>query len=312
MILIDEKKVRELLPMKSCIAVMEETLKKLEEGESRMYLRSVAPLAQGKLLGLMPAQLDEQYFGAKVISVFHTNQGSGYPSHQGGILLFAAEHGEPLALVDAGSVTEIRTGAVSGLATRLLSRPESRTAAFLGAGVQARSHLLALLEVRPLTHITIWDKGAAAGERLAQMARGLGLTATVCQTVEEAVADADIISTLTPAHTPILEEEWVRPGTHINAVGACAAADRELGSQLVAKSVFYCDRVESVLHESGDYLFPAKEGLIDAGHIRGELGALLLGRCPGRQDEREITIFEALGIAVEDLAAAKYVYEQAR
>lgn len=301
----DSEAVRRELTPAACTALMQDVLKKEAAGEYVQYLRTAIDLPNANVLGLMPGWLGD-CFGVKAISVYHTNGGTGYPSHQGVVQLFGAQYGNLLAMADASAITEIRTGAVSAAASLALADPDSHVLAVLGCGAQGRSHVLALCAAFPLTQVRLWDANSAAAERLAQ---SCPVPAVVCGTAQSAVEGADIICTVTPSVTPILELEWVKPGAHINAVGACAPTARELGGSLTAASAFFCDNVESVLHESGDYRIPAEEGLIGPEHIRGTVGQVLLGRIPGRQSKTEITVFEALGMAVEDVACAKYLYE---
>jgi ornithine cyclodeaminase len=304
--------VIKLLSMKECIEVMRETFIKLAKKQSKQYLRTVIRLPAENILGLMPAYYDDQYFGAKVITIFHKNLENGYPSHQGAVLLFDSKHGLPLAIIDGDSITRIRTGAVSALATELLAVKKAKKAAFIGAGAQARSHLEALLLVRPLTSIRIYDTNREYAENFATESREkYKLVAEVFASAAEAAYDADIISTVSPSKVSVLSKKDVKPGAHINAVGASMATDRELSSDLVAGSIFWCDCIESVLHESGDFLIPRAERLIDNAHIKGEIGDLLIHpNLKGRENSKDITIFEALGLAVEDIAAAKYIYEK--
>lgn len=295
------------LTPKECINIMQKTLLALEQGEAEQYLRTVTPLPEGGLMGYMPAALPG-CFGAKLITVFHSNTGTEYPSHQGSVLLFDSTYGSLLGMADGGAITEIRTGAVSAVATDLLANLSAHTLALLGAGVQARSHLLAIKEVRKLTEVTVWDIREEKAEAFAEeMAKQTGLTIKVCATAQEAVQHADIICTLTASKTPVLEKEWVKKGAHINAVGACAKSERELSSALVAAGEMYCDSIESVFAESGDFLIPREEGLFDDTHLRGTIGGLLAGKSQGRITDDEITIFEALGLAVEDVACANYL-----
>ena len=311
MLILDEIYVEEHLTAAACLTVMEETLRQEQEGSCVQYLRTAIDLPNANVLGLMPAYDEKGYFGAKVISVYHTNGGTGHPSHQGEILLFGKEYGNVLAVIDAMSVTKIRTGAVSAVASRALARPDSRTLAILGCGAQGESHLEAMAEAFPLEQVRCWDLAPEQAGRLAALAAEKGIAGTACATVEEAVRDADIICTLTPSKEPILRREWVRPGTHINAVGACAPAARELDSALAAAGRFFCDHRASILQESGDFLLPMKEGLYGEDHLAGTVGEVLLGRIPGRTGPEEITIFDAVGMAVEDIACGIYLYEQA-
>lgn len=312
MYIFDQDYVTEHLSTSACIQIMEEVLKEERAGSVTQYLRTAIPMPNTNILGIMPGYSEKGYFGAKVLSVYHTNEGTGYPSHQGEIILFGKEHGEVLSITDAMSVTKIRTGAVSAAASRALARKNAKTLAILGCGAQGHSHLNAIAEVFGLTQVYAWDAYPQAAEALAQAAEEKRIPGKVCDTVQEAVENADIVCTLTPSKIPILKKEWLRSGTHVNAVGACAPADRELDSDLAAESTFFGDNRESVLHESGDFLIPLKEGRYTEAHLEGTLGDVLLGRQKGRTSEDEITVFEALGMAVEDIACAIYLYEQAK
>lgn len=307
----DRAEVQAKLTASACIDVMRDVLVRERREQVVQYLRTAVMLPNSNILGLMPGYDHRGYFGAKILSVYHTNSGSGFPSHQGQILLFGAEHGEVLSVTDAMSVTQIRTGAVSAVATAALARKDSSVLALLGCGAQAESHLQAMAAVLPLKQVTAWDVDPDRSSALAEMARAMGFEAAACETAQEAVRDADVICTLTPSKTPVLKGEWVKPGAHINAVGACRAADRELDSALSARAAFFGDSRESVFHESGDFLIPMQEGLYDESHFRGVIGDVLEGKLPGRTSDGEITVFEALGLAVEDLACAVWLYEGA-
>ena len=313
---LDEAYVEKHLTTEVCISLMEEALKMERSGECIQYLRTAVPLPNTNILGIMPSWFDRGYFGAKVLSVYHTNGGSAYPSHQGEILLFAKDHGQVLAIVDAMAVTKIRTGAVSAAASAVLANPGPKKLAILGCGAQGASHLEAMAAKFPsLETVALWDAFPAAAQRLAENAPAFGnnnsrkLQAAVCTEAREAVSDADIICTVTPSSVPVLEYAWVKKGAHINAVGACAPHQRELDSDLAAAARFFGDNRESVFHESGDFLFPLKEGRYGEEHFLGTVGDIMLGKIPGRTSPEEITIFEALGMAVEDIACAIYLYE---
>lgn len=312
MLILDGSYVEEHLTPAGCTALMADTLRREAEGSCVQYLRTAIELPNTNVLGLMPGWF-EGYFGVKTISVYHTNQGSGYPSHQGQILLFESEHGSLLAGIDATSVTKIRTGAVSAAASGVLARPDSARLCIMGCGAQGESHLEALLPLFPIDTVTLWDAYPEAAEKLADKARAAhsGLRVLVCREAEEAVWDADIICTLTPSKEPVLFGRWLKKGAHVNAVGACAPSARELDSDAVAMASFFGDNVESVRHESGDYLFPLREGRITESHLKGTIGGILCGRIPGRESADEVTVFEALGMAVEDIAAAKMLYDTA-
>lgn len=310
--IIDREEVLRFLDETSCIDVMRRTLAGLEAGQGVQYLRKAYPLPDGEIFAFMPAWLDAQHFGAKVLTVFHKNQAMGHPSHQGGVMLFEAAHGSSVALVDAAAITQVRTGAVSAVATDLLARPNAHHLALLGCGVQAQSHLRAIRHVRALHQVTVWDLHADRARAFAShMSEETGLQVLAMDTAQAALANADIVCTLTPAKTPVLAADWIAPGAHINAVGACLPADRELPSALMAKARVYGDARESVLQESGDFLIPLREGAYGEEHLLGTLGGLLQKTVTGREDARQITIFKALGLAIEDIAAARFVYEAA-
>ncbi|SMC46273.1 ornithine cyclodeaminase family protein [Papillibacter cinnamivorans] len=298
------------LTMEACVPLMADTLKNLSAGGTFQPPRSVHVLPGGGLFGFMPAYLGpDDYFGAKVVTGFHSNQGTEYPSHMGSVLLFDSKYGALRAMAEAGAVTQIRTGAVSGAATGLLARRDASSLALIGAGAQARSHLAAMCLVRPIKRVTVWDYYPQAAEALAKEIRETrGLEASACLTVEDTAKDADIVCTVSLCKEPVLYARHVKPGAHINAVGAFTPTTREVASDLVAASKLYADSREAMLRECGEYLVPKAEGLLNDSHIRGEIGEILLGRCPGRENDSEITLFDALGLASEDVACAKYVY----
>ena len=305
--------VLRLLPAAACVRLMRETLADLEKGISEQYLRTVVKLPKENYLGLMPAYLNEKVLGAKIITIFHGNTELGLPSHQGMVLLFDSATGEPLCAVDGNAITRVRTGAVSAVATDLLARQDATKLAIIGAGTQGRSHLNAILSVRQITQVSIFDKHPKFSQVFAAYAKeNHNISVRIASSVAEAVADADIICTVTPSHNPLLFHGQVKEGCHINAVGASTPDARELDTALVQAARFYGDNLEAVMNESGDFLIPLGEGAITKEHFIGELGALICGKIPGRQSDNEITIFDSLGIAVEDLAAALYVYSQGK
>lgn len=305
--IVQAEEVRQRLTMPECIELMRTSLRELEAGTYTQPLRSIALLPGGEKFGFMPAYLGD-CFGAKVLSAFPQNAGTEYPSHIGYVLLFESTNGSFLGMADASVITEIRTGAVSGVATDLLARPDAHRLAIIGAGAQGRSHLVAMAAVRDIRSVTVYDQNAQAASRYcAEMAAQFGIPVTAADSPREAVEGADIVCTVTPSREPYLEADWIAPGTHINAVGAFTPATREVTSALVAKAKLYADQVEAMRKECGEYLVPLQEGLIGPDHIVGSLGDVLLGRAPGRSNEEEITLFDALGLAVEDVACAKYL-----
>ena len=312
MIVISKEEAKQLMSATETIELMKETLKDYNLGKSEMSLRMNNQLSDGNFYLLMPAYLKEKkYFGVKLISIFPTNHAKGLPSHQGVVLLFSAEDGQEKAVVDCVEVTALRTAAISAVATDLLSRKDAKVMGFMGAGVQARHHVEALLEVRDIEEILVWDLYEASAIKFAEeMSAKHKIKVTVCQTQEELVSSSDIITTVSLAKEPILKGEWVKPGTHINAVGASARAYREMDSLAVLKSKFYVDAKESCLGESSDFLVPLREGLITEDHIVSDLGDVLLEKNKGRESDEEITMFEAMGLAIEDIAVASMIYEK--
>lgn len=305
--IIEESKVREVLSPKVCIDVMKQAFMDLEDGKCDMPPRLICRMPNTAAFGFMPAYMGE-FFGAKVITAYAPNMGTEYPSHIGYCMLFESEHCTVAGMVEAGSITEIRTGCVSAVATDLLSRKDAHRVAMIGAGAQARSHLAAILEVRKIDYITVYDINPAASEKYAfDMVLAYGLPVEICSSVEEAVKDADIICTVCPSKEAYLTKDMVKPGTHINAVGTFSPTTREVASDLVAASKLYADHIPAMVKESGEYLIPLQEGLITQEHIKGSVGQLLKGTCTGRENEEEITIFDALGLAIEDVAAAAAV-----
>lgn len=298
--------------MKACIEVMEAVLKDLSAGLAVQSLRQVLPLQNSNLMGLMPGYLQgEQVAGAKIISVFPSNHGSAFPSHQGLVTLFDSSTGALKAVVNGQKITAIRTAAVSAVATRYLAREDAEVLAILGSGEQAQSHLEAMLQVRMIREIRIWSRTPEKAQAFqTEMSRKFNVEIIVTDSAQEAVRTADIICTVTASTKPVLQGEWLKPGVHINAVGACRPADRELNSEAVCLAKLYVDRLESAHNEAGDYLIPLTEGVINPSHIIGEMGELISGRIEGRTSAEEITLFKGLGLAIEDLAAANYIYNE--
>jgi ornithine cyclodeaminase len=307
--IIDHAQVEQMLDMQRCIGLMKEALIALSNGNAKQIVRPVLPLYDKNVLGMMPAYLaSKKIAGVKILAVFPENYQKGIPSHQGQMLVFETETGSPKALVDAESLTGIRTAAASAVVTEALARTDASRLAILGAGLQGRRHLEAIRLVRKLREVTVWDIRPEAAVRYAEeMRQKTGLPVRVCTSAGEATRDADIICTLTPSREPILSAADVKPGTHINAVGACTPDARELASDLMAAGRLFVDWKPATLVEAGDYLLAVQDGSITEEHILGEVGQVLSGTLPGRVSDTDITIFEALGQAVEDLIVADFV-----
>jgi ornithine cyclodeaminase len=306
--------VSRLLTMEACIDVMHDVLGALARGEALQPLRTVLRLPRERgAFAVMPAQVSRpDAFGVKVITVFPGNEGTRYDSHQGAVLLFEPGHGTLAAIMDASSMTAIRTAAVSAVATRLLARPDAGDVALLGTGVQARTHLEAMRAVRTIRRVRAWSRHESHRRAFAEWAgHRYGIEVEIPATAREAVLGADLICTVTASRTPVVEGAWLSPGTHINAVGASLPDTRELDTAAVVRARLFVDRRESALNEAGDFLIPRAEGAISDEHLRGELGDLLVGRLIGREDESQVTLFKSLGLAVEDVAAAHVVHQEA-
>jgi ornithine cyclodeaminase/alanine dehydrogenase-like protein (mu-crystallin family) len=306
--------VKRLLAMDDCIELMAEALADLARGQSWQPLRFVVrPPEEQSLMGLMPAHRSspKPAYGLKTVCIFPGNPGRGLDAHQGGVMLFDGETGELRALVDASAVTSIRTAAVSAVATRALARPDSTVLAILGSGVQARAHLEAMARVLSFEQARVWSRTAEHAHAFAAEAEA-PFPVEAAESAEAAVRDTDVVVTVTSAREPIVERGWLAPGAHVNAVGSSIPTARELDSATIAAAALFVDRRESTLNESGEYLRAVEEEGIGPDHIRAELGEVLIGSADGRVSPDELTVFVSLGLAVEDLAAAEFLYRRAR
>ena len=312
--ILNQAQVTELLPMEECIGVMDGVLRTLAAGEAQQPLRASIFMPGGEgLFCWMPAQLSRPAaLGLKIISIFAGNEGTPLDSHQGVVFLVDPATGAPRAIMDASSITGIRTAAVSAVATRALAREDASDLAILGSGVQARSHLEAMGLVRTLTRVRVWSPNTGRVAAFGHWARErLGVEVEPAGSAREAVVGADIICTTTSSSTPVLLGEWIASGAHINAVGSSIPTARELDTAAVARSRLFVDRRESAANEAGDFLIPLREGGIQESHLLGELGDVLLGRLTGRTGAEDVTLFKSLGLAVEDLALAHHVLGKA-
>ncbi len=312
-LIVNHKEVREYLPMRECMEIMSDTLKTLALGNAVNPLRWGIQLPdRSGILGMMPCYLSEpEVMGLKAVSVFPGNHETEYDSHQGSVMIFETKHGRLLAILDASEITAIRTAAVSGVASKLLAKESASDLAILGSGVQARSHLEAMVLARKITRVRVWSRNEENTNRFMKSESAKHeIEIEPVLTIKEAVDGADIICTTTSATEPILMGEWLAPGAHINAVGSSVKFARELDTAAVVKSRLFVDRKESTINEAGDFLFPKKEGAIDDSHIQGEIGEILLDKIEGRKSEDEITLFKSLGLAVEDIASAYHIYQK--
>jgi ornithine cyclodeaminase/alanine dehydrogenase-like protein (mu-crystallin family) len=302
----------------ACADAMRDVLAARARGEVYQPLRAVIrPDGAGGLMALMPCYrppgpAGDGGYGLKAICIVPGNPARGLDAHQGVVLLSSPDTGEPLAIVNASAITAIRTAAVSAVATVLLARADAQKLAIIGTGVQARSHLLAISASRPLTQIRVAGRDQAKARQFADEMRGhTAIPVLACSSVADAVSGVGIVVTATSSPEPVLRREWLAPGAHVNAEGACLPQARELDTATVAAAAMFADSRESVLAESGDFRLAEAEGAIGPEHVRAEIGEVLTGRAPGRGADDEITLFESLGLAVEDLAAAALAYRKA-
>lgn len=309
--------VRSVLGYSECADAMREALIARARGEVFQPLRTVIkPPAAPGLMGLMPAfqQGKQAGYGLKAICITPGNPAAGLDTHQGIVLLSSSATGEPLAVLNASAVTEIRTAAVSAVATCLLANTDADVLAIIGTGVQARAHLHAIGGSRALAEVRV--AGSTHGKAAtfaAEMAGsvGEGTRLVAAASVRDAVEGAGIVVTATNSAKPVLKRDWLSPGVHINAVGACLPHIRELDTATMADAALFADSRESVIAEAGDYVLAAGDGAVGPDHIQAEIGDLLASGQPGRTGERQITLFESLGLAIEDLAAANVAYQAA-
>ena len=290
---LDEKKVRALLRMEELIPAMADALRELSAGKVEQPMRLVLPVAEHQgFFGVMPAYGGA--LGAKLVTFYPNNQ--GIPTHHAMILLFRPETGEPLVTMDGRLITEMRTAAVSAVATDHLARADTPVLAILGSGVQAQSHLEALRIVRKFREVRVWSPRHAR-----EFASKFGVSAAA--SAEDAVRGADVIVVATSATTPVLRGEWLSPGAHINAVGATRPDWRELDDEVLRKARIYVESREAATKESGD--------IIAAGKTFTELGEVVAGSKPGRQSDDETTLYKSVGVAIEDIRSADLVYRRA-
>jgi ornithine cyclodeaminase/alanine dehydrogenase-like protein (mu-crystallin family) len=310
-----EPEVRRLLPMPACIDLMRETMIAVSEGRVVLPLRTVMVMPGDRgMLGNMPGYLaTPECFGVKLVSLMPRNEPPAYSSHPGLVLMFEAEHGYPVGILDAPTITAIRTAAASGLATRLLARADAGDLAILGAGEQAQSHLDAMRSVRRLRRIRVWARNPEKARAFARSESAKhGIEIETAPSVREAVAGADIVCTVTKARDPILEGGWLAPGTHVNAVGSSIPGSAEIDTPLVVRSRFFVDCRNSTVNEGGEYRRALAAGAVNETHILAEIGEVASGAKPGRTAPEEITLYKSLGVAPQDLAAAHYALEAAR
>ena len=305
---LDESQVRALLPLDSLAATMASALAAFSAGGVIQPVRTVIEAAHGAFFASMPALVHSPAaMGAKLVTVFPSNAARALPTHLATILLLDPETGALLAVMDGRYITEMRTAAVSAASFLHLARPNPRVLAILGSGVQAASHLEMLRRAAPFDDVRCWSPTSAHRDRFALEHPNV----RACPTAEEAVRRADVIVLATSSSTPVLDSEWVSPGAHVIAVGACRPHEREFDPVLLSRARLFVDSRQAALHESGDVILGIRDGLFDESHILAELGEVVANTKPGRASPDDITVFKSLGLAVEDVAAAQLVYARA-
>lgn len=309
---IDRDEIARRLTYDRCIPIVREAMIAFSTGETKQLLRSILPLSDGRLFGVMPGALGAHApFGAKILSVFKDNAAKGKQSHQGVVLLFEPDGGEPVCLLHAGEITAIRTAAASAVATDALARKDAKRLTILGTGEQAITHARAISQVRKLETLVLWGRSAERAEKVAEMLRDeLRIETIAAPTARVAVVNADIVCTVTSAVEPIMEGKWLRPGAHINIVGSSYAGPVEVDNETVTRTRFFVDSREGVIAQGAEFLNAKKAGLIGDDHIAGEIGEVLAEKVAGRRSQDEITAYKSLGHIVQDLASAWALYAE--
>ena len=313
MLFLNEREVASLLPIGDVLTALESAFRAQAAGQIRMPLRTMASTGDG-LLGAMPAAIagESAALGAKLVTFFPGNAATGVHTHQALVALFDPHSGQPQAIMDGRFITEIRTAATSALATRALARPDARVVAILGTGVQARAHIGALSEVMHIDELRVWGRTRAKATELADFAHTRGLHSRVADTPANACQGAGVVCTCTSARDPIVTALDIEPGTHVNAVGMGGPTARELPGELMGRATIVVDSIDGAHSESANIILAMHEGQLPAKAALTLLCDVIAGRVPGRQSSDDITIFDSLGIAIEDLVCARLVYERAR
>jgi ornithine cyclodeaminase len=313
LLVISRREVEQHLGLNKAIELVEASMRALSSGESRLLPRRILALpGSAGLMGDMPGALGAgAAFGMKCIAVFPSAP-TGRPSHRGAVLIFEPGTGEPVALIEAGALTAVRTAAATAFATRCLARPDIRTLGIFGAGEQARWHIPALLAVRDFQRVTIWARRPEAAQTLAAAIQASASVTVEVTADPAAAANSDVICTLTAAPEPILCGAWLRPGTHVNLVGSSTAATCEADEELVARCRYFVDSEESARLQAAEFLRARASGAVGEAHLLGEIGAVANGAIAGRLGDSDITVYKSLGVIVQDLACGWYLYQQGK
>lgn len=317
MLLLSGDQVREAFPVAEAYRVVAEVMRRYSGGDVVQPVRTV--LGSGRdasLFAAMPCHVtgaSDSGYGLKAVLHMPGNTARGLPTHVGVVVVFDPETGQPLAMMDAASVTALRTAAASAVATDALAAPDAGDLALIGAGTQARGHLLALREVRPLRRVRLWNRGSArAGQFLLWARTQAGVDVELMDTPAEALRGADLVCTTAGTTDPLVRASDLADGVHVNAVGSSVPGSRELDSGAVASCSVFVDSREGALRESSEISAPAEEGLVPADRYLPEIGEVLLGKHPGRTGPAERTLYKSLGMAAQDVASGFAVVRAAR
>ena len=314
MLLLSESQVQSLIDIDELISTLEKAHIQYSSGNAVMPVRLVVPLPriQGRITS-MPGFLNEdKSLGMKVVTYFQENPRQNLPAILGTIMLFSAETGKMIAVMDGSYITAIRTACASAMATKPLANAATPVMGILGAGVQARAHIQALTRVRRIQRIKIYSpSGTSAAAIKKDMEDATRIAIDVARTAEDAVRDSDLLVAGSTAKEPIIKGQWLKNGAHINAVGSHRPDDREIDGATVARAKVVVDSREAIMAECGDILLAIKEKSISGNHIHGEIGEVLAGAKPGRISRNEITLYKSVGIAIQDVATANLVYHKA-
>lgn len=315
-LLLNRETIRGLLTMSDTMALLERAFGELAAGDAVMPQRTaVADPDHNGWYAFMPAQLKQQgALGIKAVTVYKDNPAKfNLPSTLATIILLDGDTGKTIAVMDGGFITAMRTGGVSGLATKYLAREDAKVAGVLGMGVQARAQCEGMAAARDLDRIVCFSVDAPDAKRqfADDMAQQIGVEVSLADSVREVVEGVDVLALATTAATPIVDGAWLPPGLHINAIGSHAPGVRELDTASVVKSKIICDQTAACLAEAGDIQIPLEEGALSEIDIYGEIGELVTGAKPGRESADEITLFKSVGLSIQDISTAYYVYQQA-
>jgi alanine dehydrogenase len=314
MLLLSETQVQSLIEIDELIAALERSHTQYSTGRAVMPVRLVVPLPeiQGRITSMPGYLSDDQALGMKVVTYFQNNPKQGLPAILATIMLFSADTGKMIAVMDGSYITAIRTACASAMATKVLANSQTPVLAILGAGVQARAHIRALARVRKLENIKLYSpSGASAAAIKSELASEVDAAIEVTNSAEAAVRGADLIVTVTTAKEPILKQGWLKPGAHINAVGSHRPDLREIDGTTLACAKIVVESREAIMAECGDILLAIKEGAISQDSIHGEIGEVLACTKVGRKSADEITLYKSVGIAIQDVATANLVYSKA-